>query len=288
MFGYVTALRQELKIKDFDIYQAYYCGLCRSLKTRHGISGQMTLTYDMTFLAILLSALYEAEKTEETHRCMVHPAKKHRVVQTVYTDYAADMNLLLAYYKAKDDWNDDHSLLKLAFSKMIRRQTSPRRNILAQDFIRYDEKARTVAGLLDELSAREKNNETDLDTMAGIFGKIIAALFEPHKDLWSPSLRKIGFFLGKFIYILDAYEDLEQDRRRGRYNPFLLSEDKEDFDGQIHSMLTMMIAEATKEFEYLPILENAEILRNIMYAGVWQKYYIIREKRLGVQNERSV
>ena len=285
MFGYVVVHQPELKIKEFEIYKGYYCGLCHTLLKRHGISGQMTLTYDMTFLAMLLSSLYEAEVFEESRRCLIHPARKHRCIRTVYTDYVADMNLLLSYYKAKDDWNDDHSLLKLAFSKMIQKHAIKNQSMPDTQFISYEIKADKIASLLNELNILEKQKISDIDVMAGIFGSIMAVLFEPKEDLWSASLKKIGFFLGKFIYILDAYDDLEKDRKRGNYNPFYELSQKPDFDAQIHSMLTMMIAESTKAFEYLPVLDNAEILRNIMYAGVWQKYYNIRERRLGAKNE---
>ena len=112
MFGYVVINKPELKFKEFDIYRGYYCGLCRSLKKRYGIAGQMTLTYDMTFLAMLLTGLYEAEISEEKHRCIAHPMSRHLMLQSKYTDYVADMNIILAYYKALDDWKDEHNNYK--------------------------------------------------------------------------------------------------------------------------------------------------------------------------------
>lgn len=267
MFGYVVINKPELKFKEFDIYRGYYCGLCRSLRERHGITGQMTLTYDMTFLAMLLSALYEPKVTDEMHRCLMHPAKKQRMIRTAYTDYVADMNVLLSYYKALDDWKDDHNVLKLAFSKMIENKNH-----------NYQEKADAITSLLDELGTREKENETNLDVMAGIFGKIMAILFVPTQDQWTPYLQKMGFFLGKFIYILDAYDDLEQDIKKNHYNPLKSICREPDFDDRIKSMLTMMMAECSREFEALPIIENAEILRNILYAGVWTVFYKNQKK----------
>lgn len=274
MFGYVVVNQPELKFKEFDIYKGYYCGLCRSLRKRHGIVGQLTLTYDMTFLAILLSALYEPELTDETHRCIAHPAKKRRMITSRYTDYVADMNVLLSYYKAQDDWKDDRNVLKLAFSKMIKTKSSD-----------YKEKADAIASLLTELGTREKENETNIDIMAGIFGKIMALLFVPEKDQWSPSLERMGFFLGKFIYILDAYDDLEGDIKKNRYNPFKFICTEPGFDDRIKSMLTMMMAECSREFEILPIIENANLLRNILYAGVWSVYYKRVNERQQKDNE---
>lgn len=259
--------KPELKIKEFDIYREYYCGLCHSLRKQYGLAGQLTLTYDMTFLAILLSSLYEPKSHRKECRCLVHPTKKHTFVTSEYTDYVADMNILLAYHKALDDWKDDHSVIQLAFSKMLKRKTD------------YKEKSDAIASLLNELGTREKENETNIDVMAGIFGKMISIVFSPHDDLWKKHLEKIGFFLGKFIYILDAYDDLLQDIKKQRYNPFKDQLGQDSFDGEIHSMLTMMMAECCREFEMLPITENVEILRNILYAGVFHTYYKIREER---------
>ena len=109
--------------------------------------------------------------------------------------------------------------------------------------------------------------------MAGLFGRIMSVLFVPKDDQWAASLSRIGFFLGKFIYILDAYDDLEEDIKKNHYNPFKSICNEQGFDDRIKGMLQMMMAECSKEFEYLPILENAEILRNILYAGVWTVYY---------------
>lgn len=170
MFGYVVVNQPELKIKEFDIYKGYYCGLCHSLKKRHGILGQLTLTYDMTFLSMLLTALYEPEIFDKMHHCVAHPLRKRRFIFSKYTDYVADMNIILSYYKSLDDWKDDHSLIKLAFAKLIKTNNND-----------YLEKSQAISSLLDELGTREKENETSIDVMAGIFGKILSILFVPKK-----------------------------------------------------------------------------------------------------------
>ena len=107
MFGYVTVCEPELKIKDFRKYRSYYCGLCQTLKEKYGFYEQMTLTYDMTFAILLLTSLYECESRIEQHRCKVHLVKKQTMRRNEMTEYAADMNLLLAYYHLEDDWADE-------------------------------------------------------------------------------------------------------------------------------------------------------------------------------------
>ena len=110
MFGYVTILEPELKVKDFRRYKSFYCGLCRELRERYGHLGQMTLTYDMTFAVLLLTSLYETEVRSEKVRCKVHPVKKQEILRSVFTGYGADMNLILAYYHLRDDWVDEKKI----------------------------------------------------------------------------------------------------------------------------------------------------------------------------------
>ena len=95
MFGYIVVNQPELKMKEYDEYRKYYCGLCKSLKDRYGARGQISLSYDMTFLVLLLTGLYEPEKHSGSRRCIAHPTSKHTYVQNEYTDYVADMNVIL-------------------------------------------------------------------------------------------------------------------------------------------------------------------------------------------------
>ena len=109
MFGYIAINKAEMKFKDYDMYHSYYCGLCKCLKECYGRKGPMTLSYDMTFLIVLLTGLYEPDTVTETVNCIAHPLEKHMARTNVFTEYAAAMNLVLSYYKAIDDWQDEHS-----------------------------------------------------------------------------------------------------------------------------------------------------------------------------------
>ena len=124
----------------------------------------------------------------------------------------------------------------------------------------------------------EKHDEQNADIMAGIFGEIMAELFVFRHDEWEAALRKIGFFLGKFIYLMDAYEDVEKDIKTGNYNPLKqIFPNNPDFADNCRELLTMMMAECSREFERLPILLYADILRNILYSGVWCRYTMVTE-----------
>ena len=278
MFGYVTVCEPELKVKDLKKYRAYYCGLCRTLKEDYGFMGQMTLTYDMTFAVILLSSLYETIAKHEEHRCKVHPVKRQHMLRNEITSYAAAMNVLLAYYHMEDDWQDDHKVSSLMTKSLIQGKA---KKIIEK----YPRQSKVIQQSLRELGECEHENSMDIDRAAGCFGRLMAELFVWKEDIWEKTLRKMGFYLGKFIYLMDAYEDIEEDLKQNRYNPLAELYGQESFEENCQQILKMMKAETSRVFEQLPIVEEVEILRNILYAGVWSRYGQIRCSRKGTDKK---
>ncbi len=299
MFGYVTINKPEIRFKDYDMYRAYYCGLCRDLAVRYGFFGRMTLGYDMAFLILLLTGLYDTEESEEIRRCAAHPLRKHRERRSEFTEYAADMNLLLFYHKCFDDWKDERKLSRRIYAAVISRRVK----YIEEN---YRKKAEVVRECLSDLSEAEKNaycvlkwdaphakrhetrdktlEWTEIDETAGLFGQILAEIFAYRDDVWADTLRRIGFYLGKFIYLMDAYEDIEEDIEQGRFNPLSGLYGTADFDERCASILKMMIAECADSFERLPVVDHMEILRNILYAGVWTRFDTILQKRKEKEN----
>ncbi|MDF2942514.1 MAG: hypothetical protein K0S01_1372 [Herbinix sp.] len=265
MFGYVNINKPELKMKDFYKYKAYYCGLCKTLKDRYGPLGQMTLSYDMTFLILLLTSLYESETIREQNRCVIHPVKKHDTLVNEITEYVADMNIALTYYHFLDDWNDDKSVPGLAGAKALQ-------NAYKKIEKQYPRQCQVIKESLKRLQECEQKKETNIDFVSRCFGELMSELFLYRLDMWEENLRKIGFFLGKFIYILDAYDDIVKDIKKDSYNPLIALFKEPTYETDSRNMLTMMMAECTKEFEKLPCLMDIDILRNILYEGVWTKF----------------
>ena len=282
MFGYVNIYKPELKMKDYYKYKAYYCGLCKTLRERYRPIGQVTLSYDMTFLVILLTSLYESDSKIGKHRCMVHPLQKHGTLQNEFTDYVADMNIVLTYHHLLDDWQDEKKAAGLAGAKLFERYY---KKICKQ----YQRQCDAIKRGLKELSICERNNEQNMDIVSRCFGELMAELLDYKQDRWGEQLRKIGFYLGKFIYIMDAYDDLEKDQKNNSYNPLIRRKDEDDFEENCKTMLTAMLAECTAEFEMLPCLLDIDILRNILYEGVWSKYMKIQTEkgtRKGYDNDK--
>ena len=278
MFGYIIINKAEMKFKEFDVYHSFYCGICRELKRKYGASGQMSLSYDMTFLAILLTSLYEPETKNGSCKCIAHPFESHETRNNVFTEYAADMNILFALYKCHDDWEDEKKLWKLVYEKILEGKAGNLKQ-------KYAEKVRKISLLMHDFSEAERAGNADIDTMAGLFGNVMAEIVAVREDEWADNLRRLGFFLGKFIYLCDAYEDVEEDIKKGTFNPLKKKYDNPDFEEECKTILMMMMSECCREFEKLPILENVEILRNILYSGVWGRYEAVHERRLEKQQK---
>ena len=264
MFGYIMTDRKELKGKDLDTYRAFYCGVCRDLKAAGKERARLTLTYDMVFLAVLLTGLYEAPGQTEEVFCGLHPLKKQAVIRNSYTAYAADMNLLLSYHNLEDDWLDDRNALSLAASRLLRKE-------YLKTAAEYPRQVKAIRRYLRDLHRAEEEKNPSIDCAASLTGYLLGEIFVCQEDCWQEELRSMGLYLGRFIYLMDAWEDREKDRKSGGYNPFLLQ--KETFtEDEAFRILAEAAASAARAFEKLPILEHVDILRNIMYSGIWVRY----------------
>lgn len=278
MFGYVMANKPELKIREFGRYKGYYCGLCRRLGCSHGSLSKLTLTYDMTFLIMLLSSLYEPKEREERHRCVIHPGKKQLMIYNEITDYASDMNILLSYYHFQDDWRDEKKISGLCGEKIFAGKAEK----IAR---RYPEKCNVIRNKLAELSQLERQNVTEPDRISRPFGEIMAELFVYREDAFREILERFGFFLGKYIYLLDAYMDLEDDIKSGSFNPFKKNSGDAEFEKNVTHILDSTMCEAVVEFEKLPLEMDLPILRNILYEGV--KIPLIKRKKESENKEEK-
>lgn len=274
MFGYININQEELSDENKKSYQAYYCGLCRRLKESCGTKGQMLLNYDMTFLIVLLTGLYELSNEEVNFVCGLHPMKKQTAYLNEATDYAADMNVILSYQNFEDDWKDDKSYAKRTFMKMFEKDYERIRGI-------YPRQVQAIETYMKRQAEAEQNKETNLDVVAGLFGGVLGEIFAWKDDMWAEELRCLGFYMGKFIYIMDAYEDRKSDERKDAFNPLRTMEKEKpaDYETLCKLILTSMMSECAKSFERLPILLHADILRNILYSGVWSKYEYIQMKQ---------
>ena len=264
MFGYLTARTDLLEDERAARYKACYCGLCRSLRSRSGLSAGLTLNYDMSFLVLLLSSLYEPKESLGSESCIAHPFKPRGWFSNEITDYAADLNVALGYLKCLDNWQDDGSLLAVTEAGLLKHA---RREISG----RYPRQCRAMEDAICALSALEREKREAPDEAAAAFGSLMAELFVFREDRWSPSLRAMGNALGRFLYIMDACMDLGADTVRNRYNPFRRRYGLEN-GAYFRDILQMLLGECLRHYDRLPLVRDKDILDNILCAGVWAQF----------------
>ena len=265
MFGYVVTDRAQLSKDEQMLYRSYYCGLCRTLREHYGIAGQLALNFDMTFLYILLSSLYEPTEQVVCERCMVHPFQKRDKRLSEIAHYCADMTVMLAYYNAMDDWYDDHKRSKLRYAKKLESAVKELADV-------YPRQSEAIKQNIEAINVLEREQEINLDAVSNCFGALFGQIFVWKEDVWRTKLYELGNNLGKFIYFMDAWEDAKKDARHKNYNPLLQIKHEQNYEQRCKDILTMFLGEAALAFEALPIVDNAHILRNILYAGVWSKF----------------
>lgn len=283
MFGYVTPLKSELKIREFNLFRSYYCGLCFSIKKNFGNIPRMALNYDMTFLGILLDGLSDKKLTMAPKRCVAHPSKKKAVIlenNALY--YAAEMNVSLAYYKLVDDVNDDGDLKSKALAGIL----SPYKKKFSKEI---DNINNIIEENLKKLSQLEENLEfSSIDEICDPFSTIVGKILElyPYEIVddsqkTRDNLYNLGYTLGKWIYLVDALDDLKEDMKDKKFNPinYLFNEDSleyEDFIKEIKDRIEFSILNCACSCKnYLDELElnrNREILENIINLGMMDKY----------------
>lgn len=265
MFGYLTADTATLTEEQLKRYQACYCGLCRSLEKRHGQLSRLTLNYDVTFLVLLLSSLYEPAETAGESTCIRHLKTPQPWINNEICDYAADVNLALAYLKCLDDWEDEGSLPALTQARVLR----PGYETVQKA---YPRQCAAMEQALKDLHSIEQENREAPDAAAACFGRLMAELFVYREDRWADTLRHMAHALGRFLYLMDACMDLDSDTLHNSYNPFRRYYRRPDNEQRFRDILKMQLGECVFYFDKLPLVQDAGLLKNILCAGLWARF----------------
>lgn len=258
MFGFITPNFKTLSEEEKSRYQSVYCGLCHSIRDKYNNISRLALTYDLTFLNLLLNSLYEPKEAKDNCNCVFHPGNKYEASQSKYSNYCADLTVILAYHKMKDDVEDDKNIRAKIGVKALQNQYNK---------VKQRDLCELAENKLKNINALEKQNSIDSgDIISKEFGLILAKMFSPKNDIFSETLAKFGANLGRFIYFMDAALDLEKDEKTNSYNPYkkLSKPTKED--------LAILAGQATYYFEKLPLEQDLHLLQNILYEGMWITY----------------
>lgn len=266
MFGYIRINKKDLTFREYEHYKAYYCGLCKCLKKNHTEVSRLSINYDITFLILILTSLYEPNSQVFYEKCIIDPVKKKKHISNEYTEYAASMNILLTYYKLEDNYKDEGGVVNV-MAKLGYRPS------FKTAYIKYPQKAEYIKKCLDDLSELESKNETKIDLVSNTFGELMGEIFAYRDDEHRESLRELGFNIGKYIYILDAFEDLDKDIKSGSYNPFKDYEDRRDIlKDRVDKLVQTCLYRIETSVNSLNIKVNRSIIDNIIYSGMFFRY----------------
>jgi len=308
MLGYVKVDKGELKVREYEVYSGYYCGICKSIGRRYGQLPRMALSYDAAFLAVLLASLDSTPDRPQQEHCIASPIKKKTIIRNQAIDYAGDVMLLLAWYKLLDDAQDEGRKSAKAATLLLKHIYQK----LRRKYSRLCEKMETH---LAELRRLEEAKCDSIDMAAEAFSKIMEDIFAEgirtvygngnmasgtesccekdtgdtgpcrlQNDLRTPddALASIGYHLGKWIYLIDAVDDIEENIESGAYNP-LLYRFGYDSDNETPAEFRTRIEERLRFnlFHYLAVISNCAsaldiqknqgIIENIIYFGLNRK-----------------
>ena len=262
MFGYIRPLECELKVREQAEYRAHYCGVCKAIGRRYGIGERLTLSYDCAFLAVFLAAL-NGGASYARGNCGPRCYRGRRLIAnpSAALDYAADVNVLLACHKAADDADDEKRVVsaaaKLALLRACRKAARLRPALEAD-----------VRKAVANLQSCERARVPSLDEPSGASGELLSAIVRhapnlPQKE--RAAAEWMAFNLGKWVYLLDAWDDREKDGKSGAYNPFLLS--GKDAAGA-EFLLNVTRIEAEKAYDLVAFATPSGLLDNIMRLGL--------------------
>lgn len=267
MFGYVIPYKDELKVREYDVFRAYYCSLCNEIGNKSYVS-KLTLTYDMTFLSILLSSIYEERINSIKKFCPFKMRKVEVIKKNSYIEYAAEMNIILSNRKLFDNYLDEKNPIYYVASKAI---NTKKLSDLSSD------KISDIDYYLSEINRLEKEKCSSIDDIGDCFAKLTSEIFTVDDGNTGKILKTLGYNLGKWIYTIDAFDDLVDDIRKKRYNPFIYrfnynGGDEVQFRNKITDnvqfTLIRCLDEISKAFELLDLKKNRGIIDNIVYLGM--------------------
>jgi len=280
MFGYIIPDKPYLLMKDYNLYKAVYCGICKSIKRNFGNLPRLTVTYDSVFLSIFLHNYLDIDYEIKRERCILHPLNKRGTAASdALSDKISAFNIQLAYHKMTDDIDDGSGFLKrLSRGIIVKRAYKKSKKMLPQTDI-------IITEMYNNLRCMEKSGEKSIDKASHPFAQMLqkaSDIFLEEKS--NDEIRRIFYSVGKWIYLIDAADDTEKDRKNGNYNPLLAAYGEEyvsagGFKSLIKERLEFsfncIYGDITDAFNKLTFNFNTDILKNILFSGLNKRMEIV-------------
>lgn len=274
MIGYIRIFKPEMKYKEFLLYNAYYCGICKSLGDRYGLVYRNLINYDAVFISILLDSIEGSFASLENFRCVLHPLKKkYRCITSKNIDYAADLTVLMTQMKLKDNIIDDNDFLSKSIQVLLKKG-------FYKSAVNLGEIKNEIKKHLNNLQILENKKSSNIDEVSACYGSIIGEILKNGciKSEYANDLKWIGFHLGKWIYMADAWTDMEEDEKKKSYNPFLTRFNynsinfnifKSNIKDRAEFLMMTSLDEITVAFDKIENIVNSGIIKNILYEGLF-------------------
>ena len=265
MFGYIRIGKPELRVKEYDMYKAVYCSLCRELGKEYGFFTRFTLSYDFTFLALLELSLREDFCGTHRKRCVCNPFKKCNYCKDVSLHFSSAAAVIMLYYKLYDDVCDE-AFFKRTAAKFLSLFFSFAHKKAAKAYPALEEAVKEYTVSQREV---EKDKNASLDAAAEPTTIVLGKVFEMCSEdtIQKRVLKRLGNLLGRYIYLMDAVCDCETDAKKGAFNP-LGKITKKQAAERIIPQMNIIIDEAIKAFELLELNRFKDIIGNIIYVGI--------------------
>ena len=289
MYGYVRVDRPECKIREFEYYRAVYCGLCRALGRCGGTLARLTLTYDFAFMTLVRMALEDQKPKFAKKRCAAHPFVRHaEMMPNNAVEYCARASLLVGYRKICDDLQDETGVRRLR-AKLVHPLFRGFRRRAAKG---VESLENSITERLLKLSELEKAPPMSLDMPAMLFGSVMADVLSfglAHGRAKVAS--EVGMAVGKWVYMLDALDDFEEDAKRGRYNPIVTVYGKDPLKKEVLEQISLaMSACLTEAKNAMDLLDTEDtdlsaLIRNVLEYGMPKQALAIMKKKESPKDE---
>lgn len=268
MFGYIKPFKPELKFKEFDIYKSVYCGFCKLLGKSYGSVYKLTLSYDFTFVALLGKAIEQDCPKITKCKCMVHPFVKKTCTSLDDQEMLSSAAVMMLYMKFSDDIHD-HKVFKKLYYKNLQMLTKPAFKKAKE---RYPELYKAFAQTIMKQNDVEKQPNLSIDVYSQPTSEGLAYLLSciSQDDSQKRVLSRLGFLLGKYVYQVDALDDLEKDLKNDTFNPYIFQLDRgiDIVKSDVVCSLNMLIGEIIATYELIEFVRYKEVLDNIVYFGL--------------------
>lgn len=268
MLGYVKAFKPEMKMKDYELYKGVYCSLCRALGRNYSPIAQLFLSYDFAFAAVLRLAVADGGCSFVKKSCPYNPAKKCMICQSRETlDFCSHAIIITVYYKILDNIHDcgiKSKLVALLLYPIVYPMYKKAKR-LAPDVDKI------IGESMKKQSETEKKQDVCIDEAAhpsaDALGKIFSLGFDGEKK---NSLYTLGYMVGRYVYILDAADDIEDDLKNGSFNPFKAEymHKKDEFANRVTAMLNLTQSNALETLDAVEKKRFEDILENIVLDGL--------------------